>query len=239
MTRPRLLDLFCGQGGAASGYAAAGFDVLGVDVVDQPRYPFPFVREDAMRVLDHLARHWAGKPVAKTLGYEFAAIHASPPCQDHSATKVLRQSHGTGWMLAAARERLAVLGIPWVVENVEGAPLARQADLFGAEGLELCGCMFPELRGLLYENRIFEASFGIPQPPHSLHRWPLTKMGRPPKPGECMQVTGHFSDTAEARRRMNSPWMTREGLAQAIPPAYSRFIGEQLMAHLQATGKAA
>jgi len=219
VSRPRLLDLFCGAGGAAMGYHQAGFDVVGVDVAPQPRYPFGFHQADAMTYpLDG-----------------FHVIHASPPCQDHSTTKDLGARHGTGWMLAATRDRLAALNIPWVVENVKTAPLARQADLFGAHGLELCGCMFPQLRGLLYEARLFETSHGIPQPPHYLHKWSQTKMGRPPQPGECMQVTGHFSDVPEAQRRMSIAWMTQGELAQAIPPAYTEYIGRQMLAALEVT----
>src|SRR6185437_3744506 len=101
-------------------------------------------------------------------------------------------------------------------------------DLFGAHGLELCGCMFPDLRGLLYESRLFETSFPVVPLPHRLHEWPQTKMGRPPKPGECMQVTGHFSGVPEAQRRMGADWMTQGELAQAIPPAYTEHIGRQM-----------
>jgi DNA (cytosine-5)-methyltransferase 1 len=216
VNRPRLLDLFCGAGGAGMGYHRAGFDVVGVDVKPQPRYPFEFVQADAMTYpLDG-----------------FDAIHASPPCQDHSTTKDFGGPHGTGWMLLATRGRLSASGRPWVIENVQGSPLPHQLDLFGANGLALCGCMFPELRGLIYEDRLFETSFPIPQPPHCLHRWPQTKMGRPPKPGECMQVTGHFSDVPEARRRYRAPWMTQGELAQAIPPAYAEYIGGRLLEHL-------
>lgn len=214
---PLLLDLYCCQGGAAAGYHRAGFDILGVDLVAQPHYPFPMVQADALEFLDSadLSR--------------FAGIHASPPCQDHSATQLISGDHGTDWLLTATRERLLAIGLPWVLENVQGAPLPHQADLFGANGLVLCGCMFPELRGRLYEDRVFETSFPLPQPPHVLHRWRQTKMGRAPKPDECMQVTGHFTDAAEGRRRMNAPWMTRTGLAQAICPAYSEYIGQHMI----------
>jgi DNA (cytosine-5)-methyltransferase 1 len=212
VTRPKLLDLFCGAGGAAKGYHDAGFDVVGVDIRARA-YPFEFVMADAMTFpLDG-----------------FDAIHASPPCQDHSTTKDFGGDHGTGWMLAATLERLRGLPVPWVVENVKTAPLAHQGDLFGATGLMLCGCMFPGLRGLLYEGRVFETSFGIPQPDHVRHVWRQTKMGRPPQPGECMQITGHFSDVPEGRRRMGLPWMTQDELAQAIPPAYTEYIGGQLL----------
>ena len=225
MNRPRMLDLFSCQGGAAKGYHDAGFEVVGVDIEPQPRYPFEFVQADAMTVLDTFEDFcWAYG--------DFDAIHASPPCQDHSTTKDFGGDHGTGWLLAATLERLRNFPLPWVVENVKTAPLARQDDLFGSTGLELCGCMFPELRGLLYETRLFQTSFAISQPGHALHQWPQTKMGRPPQPGECMQITGHFSDVPEGRRRMQAAWMTQSGLAQAIPPAYTEWIGARLLEHL-------
>ena len=235
MSRPLLLDLFCGQGGAGAGYARAGFEVVGVDVVRQDRYPFPFIQHDAIELMDS----WlAGE---NNYGFElsdFSGWTGSPPCQDHSETKLISGDHGTGWMLAATRERFGASGLPWVIENVDGSALPRQADLFGANGLELCGCMFPGLRGLLYENRLFETSFPVPQLPHVKHLWPQTKMGRPPKPGECMQVTGHFTDADEGRRRMSAEWMTRDGLAQAIPPAYAEYLGGFLMERVTARSAA-
>jgi len=232
MSRPRLLDLFCGAGGAADGYHRAGFEVVGIDLAPQPHYPFEFVQHDAIELLNDVADY--GEDVLHDSFGRVDAIHASPPCQDHSATRTLTQGHGTGWMLAATLDVLSGFPLPWVVENVADSPLPRQADLFGSNGLTLCGCMFPELRGLLYEDRVFETSFAIPQPGHVLHQWPQTKMGRPPKPGECMQLTGHFSDVAEGRRRMQAPWMARDELAQAIPPAFTEFIGAQLLGHLAA-----
>jgi DNA (cytosine-5)-methyltransferase 1 len=230
-TRPRLLDLFCGAGGAAAGYARAGFRIVGVDLEHQPNYPYEFIRCDAIRILSFLAddaEPWPGAPW-------FDAIHASPPCQDHSTTRDFGGPHGTGWMLPATLHYLAKLRVPWVVENVKTAPLARQRDLFGANGLELCGCMFPELRGLIYEARLFQTSLPVQQPAHRFHQWPQTKMGRPPKDGECMQVTGHFSGVPEAQRRMGIDWMTQGELAQAIAPAYTEFIGRQLLSVLPVT----
>ena len=101
------------------GYDRAGFDVVGVDIKLQRRFPFEFVQADAL-----------------TFPLEgFDAIHASPPCQAHSVTQnFTKASHGTGWMLAATRERLRAAGVPWVIENVPGAPM--RADF------KLCGCMF-------------------------------------------------------------------------------------------------
>lgn len=228
MTRPRLLDLFCCQGGAAKGYDDAGFDIVGVDNEPQPRYPYEFRQADALAVL-----------ADREFLAQFDAVHASPPCQDHSATKVLGGGHGTGWLLAATLDAVRDLPMPWVVENVVGSALPSQGDLFGSNGLTLCGCMFPELRGLLYEDRVFETSFPIGQPRHALHQWAQTKMGRPPKPGECMQLTGHFTDPDEGRRRMGARWMNRDGLAQAIPPPYTRFIGGRLLEHLAGRAAAA
>ena len=234
MSGPRLLDLFCKAGGAAKGYYDAGFEVVGVDIEPQPRYPYEFHQADALKVLE-TGQVTDDLPIAGC----FDAIHASPPCQDHSATRDFGGDHGTGWMLAATLERLRSFPVPWVVENVATAPLARQDDLFGASGLTLCGCMFPGLRGLLYEDRVFQTSFAIPQPRHVLHVWPQTKMGRAPVPGECMQVTGHFTDAAEGRRRMGIPWMTRDELAQAIPPAFTEHIGRALLEQITAPREAA
>ena len=204
------------------GYHRAGFDVVGVDVEPQPHYPFEFHQADAMTFpLDG-----------------FDAIHASPPCQDHSTTRDLGGRHSTGWMLPATLGRLPEAGIPWAVENVKTAPLPCQIDLFGANGVTLCGCMFPELRGLLYEERVFETSFPVPQMPHRWHQWRQTKMGRPPQLDECMQITGHFSDVPEGRRRMGLDQLTQSELAQAIPPAYTELIGTQMLGYMVAGGAA-
>lgn len=213
--RPRHLDLFCGAGGASFGYHLAGCEVTGVDINPQPRYPFRFIQADANTFdLD---------------GYD--SYSGSPPCQDHSATAVLgHEAHGTGWMLADTIARFEATGKPWVVENVVGSALPEQDTLLGEHGLELCGCMFPVLRGQIYEPRRFQTSFGVPQLAHVPHIWPVTKMGRRPVRGECMQVTGHFTDAAEGRARMCIPWMSRDELAQAIPPAYTKYIGLHMMA---------
>jgi DNA (cytosine-5)-methyltransferase 1 len=196
--RPRVLDLFCKAGGAGFGYHLAGFDVTGVDQEPQPRYPFEFVRADALTFpLDG-----------------FDLIHASPVCKGYSACAVLNDvSHPR--QVEAVRKRLAASGVPYVIENVEGAPLR--------DPVTLCGAMFPGLR--TYRHRLFEASFPVPQPPEPEHRYPLAKMGRPLRAGEWIQVVGHFSDVAAARAAMGIPWMTRDELAQAIPPAYARHVG--------------
>ena len=119
--RPRLLDLFCGAGGAAMGYHRAGFEVVGVDVKAQPRFPFQFVRADA---LEYLAAH----------GGEFDAVAASPPCFDWSTLAAMTGGDGSGWLLDATRTALDALGRPYVMENVPGAPMRY--------GLRLCGSEF-------------------------------------------------------------------------------------------------
>jgi DNA (cytosine-5)-methyltransferase 1 len=204
-SRRTVLDLFCKAGGAGFGYHLAGLDVVGVDIEPQPHYPFEFIRADALTFsLDG-----------------FDLIHASPVCKGYSATAVLNRAEHPR-QISAVRERLAASGIPYVIENVEGAPLISPVTL--------CGAMFPGLR--TYRHRLFEASFPIPQPPEPEHRWPLAKMGRRPRPGEWIQVVGHFSDVAAARQAMQLPWMTRDELAQAIPPAYTRHVGAAALAAL-------
>lgn len=202
--RPKLLDLFCCQGGAAMGYHAAGFDVVGVDIDPQSRYPFEFHQADA---LDYLTRH----------GHEFDAIHASPPCQAFTKTQKIQGNEHPD-LLTPVRELLSDLGRPFVIENVPGAPLINP--------VELCGAMF----GLrTYRHRLFESNTVLWAPQHPKHVAKTTKMGRPPRDGEFMHVVGNFSGVDQAREAMGMPWATRDGLREAIPPAYAEHIGRQLL----------
>jgi len=191
------------------GYHRAGFDVVGVDVKPQPRYPFKFVQADAMTYpLDG-----------------FDAIHASPPCQDHSRS-FKPVAHGTGWMLAATRGRLEAAGVPWVIENVPGAPM--RADL------KLCGCMFGlGAAGLqLIRERWFECSwrpFEMRAPCYHASR-AITITGTGPGVSHSL---AKFS-TVDCRVAMDTDWMTYEEMSQAIPPAYTEHIGRALMEHLTA-----
>jgi DNA (cytosine-5)-methyltransferase 1 len=213
MARPRLVDLFCGAGGAARGYQLAGLHVTGVDINPQPRYVGDdFVQGDAMTYpLDG-----------------FDAVHASPPCQDHSQLhrNYGAPEHGSAWMLDAIIERLRATAVPWVVENVAGAPLLSAFTLCGASfGLGASGLD-------LNRHRQFEVTFPVMVPPCQ-HR-----------PGKTIGVYGHGTNSwhrrklgrnlgiAELREAMGIDWMTRAELSQAVPPAYTQFIGEQLMAHL-------
>ena len=212
MARPKLLDLFCGAGGAAMGYHRAGFDVVGVDIRPQPRYPFRFVQADAM-----------------TYPLEgFDAIHASPPCHDHSALSRVVGVDGSGWMLAETRRRLERWGGLWIIENVAGAPM--RADY------RLCGCMF-RLRTIwpgkgevgLRRDRWFETSWRgfdlLPSHCHDVLSVPVYGDG---VVGNRAALRGRGAAQA-ARDVMGIDWMTRKELDQAIPPAYTEYIGGQLM----------
>lgn len=213
VTKPILIDLFCGQGLASAGYAAAGFEVHGVDIKPQPRYPFTFMRDDALAYLRE--KMWSVQHLV-------AAVHASPPCQGYSKTQRIWD---TEWpdLVAPVRELLIETGLPWVIENVEGAPLR--------DPVTLCGSMF----GLrTYRHRLFEAGGGLalPQPEHPEHVAPLRKMGRRPMPGDMIHAVGNFSGVEEVRRDWGVPWANREGIREGLPPAYTRFIGEHIMKEL-------
>ena len=206
-SKPRLLDLFCGAGGAAMGYHRAGFDVVGVDIKLQRRFPFEFVQADAL-----------------TFPLEgFDAIHASPPCQAHSVTQnFTKASHGTGWMLAATRERLRAAGVPWVIENVPGAPM--RADF------KLCGCMFDLPR--LKRERWFETSWGgfsLRSPCY--HREPVITVAGHDVPSHQRKF-GRTVSLDERKAAMGIDWMGRDELGQAIPPAYTEHLGQYLLAEV-------
>lgn len=188
------------------GYHRAGWDVVGVDKDPQPRYPFEFHQGDALKFL--LEHH-----------VEFSAFHGSPPCQAFTnAQKIMSNDHPD--YITATRAAFELIGKPWVIENVPGAPML--------DPVELCGCMFDGLR--TYRPRLFESNIDLVQPPHCEHRARTTKMGRPPVEGEFMHVVGNFSGVAQAREAMGIDWMTRDELREAIPPAYTEFVGRQLLA---------
>jgi DNA (cytosine-5)-methyltransferase 1 len=225
VSRPVLLDLFCGAGGAAMGYHQAGFDVVGVDIKPQPRYPFRFVQGDALDVL----AGWDLVPA-------YAGVHASPPCHDHSnvtgRNRKAKGPKGTGWMLGATVRRLRAIGVPWVVENVETAEWAPEDYR-----LRLCGSSI----GLdVRRHRWFATNVPMMAPPCA-HHWQRPRFrsldSRRPEGAlaTVVGVHGHLNYAGEFElrcRAMGIDWMTNEELSQAIPPAYTRFIGEQLLAYL-------
>jgi DNA (cytosine-5)-methyltransferase 1 len=211
VTVPKLLDLFCCQGGAGEGYRRAGFDVIGVDLNPQPRYPFEFHQADA---LQFLVEH----------GHEFDAIHASPPCQAFTLAQRIQKNEHPDLISPTrnlARNLLLALDTPYVIENVVGAPLVNP--------VLLCGAMF----GLgTYRHRLFESNVNLATPAHPEHLVKTAKMGRSVKPGEMMHVVGNFAGVEQAKRAMGIDWMNRNGLREAIPPAYTEHIGTQLLAHI-------
>jgi len=207
--KPRLLDLFCGAGGAAMGYHRAGFDVVGVDICPQPRYPFEFDQGDALT--------W---PLD---GYD--AIHASPPCQDHSAIGGRDGRHGTGWMLAATVQRVKAAGVPWIVENVVSPDVQMAGWWF-----TLCGSSF----GLkVRRHRRFGSNVLMLAPGcrHDLQGTPLGVYGGG---GHGPSTRPAGGGGTKARRQdyaeiMDMPWAKWPEIAQAIPPAYTAWIGAQLI----------
>jgi DNA (cytosine-5)-methyltransferase 1 len=233
--KPRLLDLFCGAGGCTKGYQRAGFYVVGVDVKPQPNYcGDEFVQADALEVLRGEwvpfggvpGRHWT---TSSTLA-GFDAIHASPPCQAFTNARVIHgREHAD--LLTPCRELLGGTGLPWVIENVPGAPM--RPDLV------LCGSMFPELgdedHGLI-RHRWFEFS-----DPRILG--PLALVQPCQHKDKTVSVFGHgghiYHGVEQWRRVMGIEWMKRDELAQAIPPAYTELIGHQLMTYLRSSEVAA
>jgi len=214
MADPVLLDLYCGAGGAARGYADAGFTVIGVDINPQPRYPYPFIQDNALTFLD-----WV---LAGNSDQSFDAIHASPPCQRYS--QMTRRHPGLAEtypdLIPPTRDRLKRIGLPYIIENVKGAPLN--------DPVVLCGWMFGYQ---IYRHRLFESNFPLVAPPHRKH---VTKASRSNHytPGEFMSVAGHVSPTWKAREVMGIDWTTRDELAEAIPPYFTRYLGAQLMEYL-------
>ena len=213
----RLLDLFCGAGGAAMGYHRAGFDVYGVDINPQPNYPFEFVQADAM-----------------TFPFDgFDAIHASPPCQRYSAAANIHDTADTHPdLIPPTRARLERSGVPWVMENVERSTLNTT--------LILCGSMF----GLgVRRHRLFESNVVVLTPPCGPHtRWYASVFGgrcvgrqhiTNAGPGFRAQTWDKFDDAGTASQAMGIDWMTLTELSEAIPPAYTEHIGRQLIAHLE------
>jgi DNA (cytosine-5)-methyltransferase 1 len=222
MEKPRLLDLFCGAGGAAAGYARAGFDVVGVDIRPQPNFPFPFIQADAIEY-------------GKIHAAEFDAIHASPPCQAFTRGQKLRRGKSSSKpdLIAPTRKILMASGRPWVMENVVGAPLENP--------IILCGSMFSLA---VRRHRLFESSHVLMLPGPCRHR----EQGRPVGVYHVMndQVKGRDHATGklvlggktaetleEGRAAMGITWMTWVELRESIPPAYTEWLGRQIIKIIQ------
>lgn len=224
--RPVLLDLFCKAGGMTKGYQRAGFYVVGMDIEPQPNYcGDEFVQGDAMTVLRVMAYEAQG-PI------RWHAIHASPPCQ-HYSDLAHRNRNADEWpdLVPEVQGLLRLIGLPYVIENVEGAPLR--------DPVRLCGTMFPGLRVL--RHRLFEAGgFHIPEPAHPKHPLVFTHDKRKAHYGKLdqntsfVQVTGGGNCTIDnARDAMGIDWMTKAELNEAIPPAYAEYVGRYLHAAIE------
>lgn len=221
--RPRLLDPFCGAGGASRGYQLAGFRVTGIDIEPQPNYAGDeFIHADAVGLLADPA-----------FMAQFDAAAGSPPCQGYSKMTRCRPGLAAEYprLIEVARDLYRAWGGPWIIENVEGSGLPGQDDLFGAYGVMLCSCMFGRE---LYRARWFEASFPLPAPPfHPRHDKPASKAGHW-KPGTVISVAGNCAPIALAREVMGIDWTTRDELAESIPPYMTEFLGASLLEHLAA-----
>lgn len=212
------------------GYHHAGFDVYGSDLSPQPRYPFPFLLGDALLILDDV----------EALRADFDAIHASPPCQGYTEMTAPGQV-GAPRLISDVRALLELIGLPYIIENVEGAAV----DMPGA--VCLCGTMF----GLgahdceLQRHRLFTSNVAIAAP------GPCKHSGRP--------VVGVYGDHARIRsgaergkpqkwpethrqvmnRALGTDWLSAHEASEAIPPAYTRWLGGQLMDAVRARQVAA
>jgi DNA (cytosine-5)-methyltransferase 1 len=223
--RPRLLDLFCGAGGAGKGYADAGFEVVGVDITYQPNYPFEFIEADALTYLEHA---WVGA--------NFEAVHASPPCQARSAGRHMPRTGEHEDLIPETRRLLEHHDLPYVIENVIGAALVGPTMVCGTSlGLGADGHH-------LARHRLFETN------------WPMPLFTVPPCCCGGRPVLGIYGDRAKTSRgaslaerssrwsrpeslavggeAMGIDWMTWRELREAIPPAYTELIGHQLMQHI-------
>jgi len=212
--KPKLLDLFCGAGGASMGYYRAGFEVEGVDIKPQPHYPFKFYLANALEF-----------PLGR-----YDAYHASPPCQAYTVAGIVHRNNGKVYpkLIEATRFRLLLTGKPFVIENVPPA-----AKLL-INPITLCGVQF----GLgVFRHRKFECNFELPELPHIKHDG---KIGD----GKYFSVAGGAGrwkswgkvyrnvskgTVAQWQEAMGIDWMLRKEIKEAIPPAYTEYIGKYLL----------
>jgi DNA (cytosine-5)-methyltransferase 1 len=206
----KLLDLYCGVGGASVGYARAGFEVTGIDLKHGKRYPYTYIRADVLEII-------------KDIDYlrQFDVIHASPPCQTHSITQHLRNAQGKSTskidLIPQTRQALIESGVNYIIENVPGSPLI--------DPVQLCGSSF----GLkVRRHRLFESNMPIKGSVcnHKLQGRPIGVYGslndEIPKGGKTATTID------EARKAMDMDWAIWTELVEAIPPAFTQYLGEQI-----------
>lgn len=227
MTRPVLLDLYCCAGGAAMGYHRAGFDVIGVDIVERPNYPFTFVKADALEVLADLGRYAFAA---------FAAVHTSPPCQEaNPLTQGTNKANGWGrqhrqWV-PETRALLDATGLPYVIEQPIGSKVIRR-------DLMLCMDMFPVEPPRVWRHRDFEISgFEVSRPSHVRHSGRVRGWRHGVRyDGDYVAAYGNGggkATVAEMQHALGMDWTdVREELTEAIPPAYTEHIGADLYRHV-------
>lgn len=226
----KLLDLYCCAGGCAKGYHDAGFEVVGVDIVDRPNYPYKFIKADALEVLKDVE-----------FIKQFDAIHASPPCQCYSKLKYL-SGNVEKWeeehvdLVAPTRELLIKTGKPYVIENVENSPLINP--------IKLCGSQFENM--YTQRPRLFESNIPLRKPDVPVVRHKTGKLGsgiaedgyitvagtRPPKGMNEVQAKLYYGFALGG-----IDWMSLEELTQAIPPVYTCFLGKQIIEYLDSQNR--
>lgn len=224
VSKPRLLDLYCCEGGAAAGYSRSGFEVEGVDLAAKyaKRYPFKMHVADAIEFV-------------KNHGHEYDAIHASPPCQRYSITNASRKADYPD-LIGPTREALVASGKPYVIENVVGAPLEGATPL--------CWTMFREPGSVLdddgeplqmFRHRLFETSFTV-EAPECAHDADIQVAGsyggarRDKWEAKHIRHGGYVPSKPAQQRLLGIDWMTQYGMYQSIPPIYAEFIGKWLLA---------
>jgi DNA (cytosine-5)-methyltransferase 1 len=211
-----MLDLFAGAGGSAVGYARAGFTIVGVDCTIQPLYPFDFVQADVFSLPERWESGWAAG---------FDAIHASPPCQAYSVATRDKTRHRD--LIGHTRRLLEATGLPYVIENVPGAPLRAPVTICGSSlGLKI------------RRHRLFETNWPLIVPPcaHGQQGQPVGVYGEGSSKG---QVRGRKADNeAQVLEAMGMPWADRKSATQAVHPDFTELIGHQLIQHLKAQATA-
>ena len=194
----KLLDLYCGAGGAAAGYRASGFDIVGIDIKPQPQYPFEFIQFDITKMSTGFLR-------------KFDVVHASPPCQAASSLRALNKDIDYKDLIPFTRDLLVSSGLPYVIENVNGA------ELYGP--LILCGTMFDKR---FTRHRLFESNVSLKRLDDACKRGGVAS-------GEYISIvsgSGKWHSYKDLRDEMEVPWMNLTASRQAIPPCYTKYIGD-------------